>query len=215
MATDYSAMESVIRKLEGTPIKPKALYKELETGCLRAVPDNDLAAELFTKFFAMTAKQREEAGNRTRTNFEKYYQWHLSGKKWEDYFDSIEILPIEQTWACPPRIHKPEEKPKELPPNVSHSNLAKWLILNVLRDPSKLNTYFESRLTRDLIYKSATTSTGGMYFNESSAVFDGMNSRVEFNFDIAYDQMVAQCNRRNSWEQRRIELMQSKMGTPQ
>ena len=44
--TDYSAMESVLRKLEGYPIKPKALYKELETGCLRAVPDNDAAAGL-------------------------------------------------------------------------------------------------------------------------------------------------------------------------
>ena len=50
MGTDYSAMESVLGQLDGTPIKPKALYKELETGCLRAVPDNELAAKLFKNF---------------------------------------------------------------------------------------------------------------------------------------------------------------------
>ena len=204
MATDYSAMESVIRKLGGYPVKPKALYKELETGCLRAVPDNDLAADIFSKFFAMSDQERKQIGNKTRENFETYYQWHLSGKKWEDYFDSVDILPIEQTWASPPRIHQPEEKPKEVPPNVNHSDLAKWLIVKVLGDPSKLNTYFESRLIRDLIYRSATQSTGGMYFNEASAAFDGINTRTNFDLNIAYDQMVGQCQRRNAWEQRRV-----------
>ena len=51
MGTDYSAMESVLRKLGGTPIRPAALYKELETGCYRAVPNNELAAEKFHEFF--------------------------------------------------------------------------------------------------------------------------------------------------------------------
>jgi glycosyltransferase involved in cell wall biosynthesis len=45
MSVDYSAMSSVVRKLEGIPLKPKALYAELETGCNRAVPDNDLTAK--------------------------------------------------------------------------------------------------------------------------------------------------------------------------
>ena len=212
MATDYSAMESVIRKLEGYPIKPKALYKELETGCLRAVPDNDLAADMFSKFFSMSTEEQKEIGNKTRENFKTYYQWHLSGKKWEDYFDSVDILPIQQTWASPPRIHQPEEKPKEVPPNVNHSDLAKWLIVKVLGDPSRLNTYFESRLIRDLMYKSATQSTGGMYFNEASAAFDGINTRTSFDLNIAYDQMVGQCNKRNAWEQKRASVINAKQG---
>ena len=208
--TDYSAMESVLRKLEGIPIKPLALYKELETGCLRAVPNNDLAAQLFQEFFDMSEDARSAAGKKTRQNFEKYYQWDISGKKWEDYFDSVEIRPIEQTWASPPKIHTPAEKPNDVPQNANHSDLAKWLILNVLGDPSRLDTFFEARLTRDLMYKSVTASTGGMYFNESSAAFDGLNVRSNFAFDVAYDTLLGQCNRRNSWEQKRIEIMQAK-----
>ena len=208
--TDYSAMESVLRKLDGHPIKPKALYKELETGCMRAVPDNDAAAQFFLDFFSQSDEDVVKAGDICREKFEKYYQWHLSGKKWEDYFDSVDISGAELGWLSPPKIQEPEEKPKDLPPNINHSDLAKWLITNVLRDPSKINTWFEARLTRDLMYRSATSSTGGMYFNESSAVFDGINHRVEFNFDIAYDQMVGMCHRRNSWENKRYELMKQR-----
>ena len=207
--TDYSAMESVLRKLEGFTITPAALYKELETGCFRAVPDNEYASEIFLHFFEkMSEEDRVAMGKRTRENFEKYYQWHLSGAQWEKYFDSFEALPIEQTWASPPRIQEPAPKLdlSKLGP-VSNVQLAKHLISDVLREPEKLNTFFEARMTRDLMYKQATSSTGGMYFNESSAAFDGMNRRQPFNYDIAYDQMVNMCNRRNQWEKKRIQVI--------
>jgi glycosyltransferase involved in cell wall biosynthesis len=211
MGTDYSAMESVLRQLGGFPIKPKALYKELETGCLRAVPDNELAATMFHEFFKNSKEKRREIGLNTRNNFEKYFQWNLSGKKWEEYFDSFEKLSIEQTWASPPRIHQPEPKPQQIPPNTPFTDLAKWLIVKVLGEPERLNTYFESRLVRDLMYRTTTGVTGGMYFNESSAAFDGANNRQEFNFDIAYDQMRQLCERRNQWEQMRINKMRQKV----
>ena len=65
----------------------------------------------------------------------------------------------------------------------------------------------EARLTRDLMYQTQTSTTGGMYFNESSAAFDGKNTRNHFDFDIAYNHMAALCNRRNFWEQKRIEAI--------
>ena len=107
--------------------------------------------------------------------------------------------------------HTPAEKPQ--PDQVSSINtnsLSKWLIANVLGDQSKINSWLEARMTRDMLYRSATSSTGGMYFNESSAAFDGINHRVDFNFDVAYDQMKNQCERRNSWEQRRVEVMKQR-----
>lgn len=205
MGTDYSAMESVLRQLDGTPIKPKALYKELETGCLRAVPDNELAAKLFKEFFELPKAIRQKKGFDTREKFLEHFQWHKSGKIWENYFDSVEILPENQTWLSPPNIQTPEPKPQELPQNIKHNQIAKWLISNVLREPEKLNTFMESRLTRDLMYECSTATTGGMYFNESSASFDGKNTRSPFNFDMAYQHMVNMCNKRNIWEQRRAE----------
>ena len=205
MATDYSAMESVIRQLEGIPLKPKALYKELETGCLRAVPDNELAAIKMKEFLDLPHAIRKRMGFRTRELFLEHFQWDKSGKKWEDYFDSVNILSEEYTWKSQPRIRTPEAKPEKLPENISHKKLAQWLIAKVLCEPEKLNSFMESRLTRDLLYQSSTSVTGGMYFNESSASFDSRNTRNPFNLDMAYDHFVNLCNRRNFWEQKRME----------
>ena len=73
---------------------------------------------------------------------------------------------------------------------------------------SKVNTFLEARLTRDLMYRSATSSTGGMYFNESSAAFDGLNTRSEFTFDSAYDNFKIQRERINNWEELRAKRVQ-------
>ena len=211
--TDYSAMESEIRKLQGHPIKPAALYKELETGCLRAVPDNDAAAEFFRSFFEdRTDEDRAKEGEWTRGNFEKHFQWHLSGKQWEDYFDSFESLPIEKTWGSPPRIHQPEELPQDLPKDVPYGDLARWLIAKVLCEPEKLGTFFEMRLTKDLTYKTTTSMTGGMYFNESSAAFDNPNMHQPFSLQDAYNNLRGLCERRNQWEKKRTERMNSLRG---
>lgn len=205
MGTDYSAMESVLRKLGGYPIKPAALYKELETGCLRAVPDNDLAADMFLEFFSKPANERKEIGEKTREAFQKHYQWDKSGKVWEEYFDSVDVIPHDQTWDSDPRIYMPQPK-ENIPDDINHKQLARWLVVNVLCEPDRVNTHFESRLTRDLLYQSATATTGGMYFNESSSAFDGRNTRQPFNLDIAHDHLKQLCERRNYWEQQRMAM---------
>lgn len=209
MATDYSAMESVVKNLGGIPVTPKALYKELETGCLRAVPDNELASNLMLSFFNLSPAERHEWGNRTREAFLKHYRWEQSGKMWEDYFDSIQIVPDHLTWKSPPRIRKPQSKPENVSQYTSHEHIARWLITDVLCEPEKINSFMEARLVRDLMYKSTTSTTGGMYFNESSAAFDGKQGRSFFDFDMAYNQMLSLCNRRNYWEQKRIDSIRN------
>ena len=210
MAIDYSAMESVVRNLGGTPLIPKALYKELETGCFRAVPDNEYAAQKFKEFFDQPKPIRQKLGFSTREAFLKHYQWNKSGKAWEDYFDSVTVYENFDNWRQPARIRKSEPKPEKLPEGITAQNLSDWLITHVLCEPERLNTYLSNRLTRDLLYKSATSTTGGMYFNESSAAFDGQQGKVPFDFDIAYNQMKGLCDRRNYWEKMRIETLKSK-----
>jgi len=206
MATDYSAMESVVRNLKGIPVTPKALYKELETGCFRAVPDNELAADKMLEFFNKPEAIRKRIGFETRQAFLEHYQWNKSGSTWEKYFDSVEILPEELTWKSRPRIFNSQPKPENLDSNIPHHTMAQWLIKEVLCEPDKLNSFMEARLVRDLMYKSTTSTTGGMYFNESSAAFDGKQSRSPFDFDIAYSHMASLCHRRNMWEQKRAEV---------
>ena len=203
MSIDYSAMSSVIRKLGGVPLTPKTVYSELETGCNRAVPDNDLTANEFKKFFDLSDAERIKVGLETRKNFEKHYQWDQTAQKWQDYFDSVDIRPLEETWKSPPRIHTPEtDVPGHLPPR----EYVQWLIINVLGEPERLNSYMEARMIRDLNYGMYIEGTGEMYLNEDSYKF----IRPEFKpFDIetAYSVMADLCHRRNKWEMQRKELI--------
>ena len=203
MSVDYSAMSSVIRKLGGTPLKIKAVYNELETGCDRAVPDNENTAVEFKKFFDLSKEQRSQKGKDARKNFEKHYQWDQTAQKWQDYFDSVDILPAEQTWKSPPRIHSPAtDVPGHLPP----SQYVKWLIINVLGEPERLNSYMEARMVRDLNYGMYIEGTGEMYLNEDSYKFIRPEFK-EFDIKIAYTMMADLCQRRNRWETRRKELI--------
>lgn len=207
MSTDYSAMESVIRQLGGTPLTPKALYKELETGCFRAVPDNDFTNQKLIEFFKKSEDERKQMGEQTRQNFEKHFRWDQSGSQWEKYFDSVEPLPEAATWMSSPEIQRPDDKNSIDHTKMSPSHIARWLVTNVLKDPSKVNSFMEARLIRDLMYQNTTSTTGGMYFNESSAAFEGKNTRTPFDFNTAYDHFAGLRNRQNQWEKKRAEVM--------
>jgi len=201
MSIDYSAMSSVVRKLGGTPLKIKALYSELETGCNRAVPDNEYAAQKIEEFFDLPDPEKKTLSKNSRLNFEKYYQWDKTAKKWENYLDSVEVKPAEETWKSHPRIHQPVTS---VPPNLSPAEYARWLIINVLGEPERLNTYFESRLIRDLNYGMYIAGTGDLYFNEDSYKFVKPVFE-QFEKEEAYNMMLSLCNRRNHWEATRKE----------
>ena len=204
MAVDYSAMASVVRRLGGTPLPYKALTRELETGCHRAVPNNELTAKEIEKFFQLPTAIRASLGFKTRKRFEQCYQWDEAAKKWENYFDSVDIRPIEETWKSSPKIHKPASN---LPANQgSYKDLVQWMISNVLGDPNRLNSYMESRMIRDLNYQTTTGGTGGMYFNESSYVFQ-KPQMVPFSVEECHKHLTELCNRTNFWEEKRIQLV--------
>ena len=203
MSVDYSAMESVIRKLGGVPLKVKAKYKELETGCMRAVPDNDNAAQKIKEFFDKPESMRLRMGFEAREAFEKYYQWDMTAKRWEECFDSFEIRPEQETWRSPLRIKQSNTNP---PPFSNSRDAAQWLITETLGEPERLNSYMEARLIRDLNYKTTTETTGGMYFNEQSAIFS-KPSFEPFDVEKALNHFKILCERRNKWEETRARVL--------
>jgi hypothetical protein len=152
----------------------------------------------------MSEEDREVFGKRTRANFENHYNWAKTGGKIEKVFEDLDIT-TNRKWDSAPIIRSPHPKPTEIPNNTTFKQLARWLILNVLCDPDKVNTYFEARLIRDLTFGNKTSTVGGMYHNESSALFDGKIMRNYFDFNSAYDEMLSICNHRNFWEKKRIE----------
>ena len=56
MSTYYSAMESVIDNIGGIAIEPVSYYLECETGCNRAIPDNDKFVSKLIELHSMLHK---------------------------------------------------------------------------------------------------------------------------------------------------------------
>lgn len=210
MGTDYSAMESVLRQLDGIPIKPKALYKELETGCFRAVPDNELASELFLDFFKKPKSIRKQMGFKCMKNFQEKFRWDISGKKWEDYFDSVDLQDENKTWRSPPNILAPSKKlDEQTAKRMSPLELSSWLIINVLRQPDKIGSYLHHEITQSLIYQVRHMNNIGSFLNEDESILS-KQTRAEyrpFSFDAAYNELSQMRNVINHWENIRMETL--------
>lgn len=164
-SVNYSAMEDVTTKLDGYKV-PYSLYEEIETGCYRAVPDNEETIKIFEDFFSMPTTIRNLKGAETRENYIKNYSQEKTIARWKQVIESL-----------PPKSHilKTHEpaQPKEI---GSNSDFVKWVITEVLGEPDRLGSYFELKMLRDLNYGS-TTSIPGTYLNEDSHAFAGGERR--------------------------------------
>lgn len=210
MSIDYSAMSSVIRELGGTPIPIKTLYKEMETGCNRAVPDNDITAKLFKEFFDKPEEIRRKLGFDIRQNFLEKFKWDSSGRMWEQYFDSVDIMPISSTWKSEPNIKQPAELTKEIG-DKPFIEVVDWLFREVLCEPDKVGTHEYYNVLSGLMYGFSMDPVIGSYFNEDDSVISKSRKIEQSPYDLqkAYDDMK---NRRmliNAWEQRRAGLFKA------
>ena len=199
-ATDYSAMSDVVRKVNGYPIPVKLLYCEMETGCNRAYPNGKAFVNILENYFNMPTPMRQAIRMQTRVSYVKNYSWDKTAEKWMEVFDSLDY----GNWECEARIFQPSQPTDEIK-QMTNSQYSRWLIEHVLREPDKINSYLMTRLVRDLNYEAFIEGFGEMYLNEQSAIFN--QSYQPFNREIAYNQMANLCNRRNQWEEKRINTL--------
>jgi len=208
-AINYSAMESVVKQLGAISLEPKALYKEMETGCMRAVPDNELTASKIIEFFNNPSPVRKQIGFKVRQNFLKHFQWDKSGSVWEKYFDSVELKDEKETWLSKPDIQNP--MPKRDPNSfTSFDDMANFLMTDVLRKPEMINSLLYARIIRDLMYGYTTSMTDGVYQNESSMITDGRKNVGQFDYDAAYNQVTQMRDYINLLESRRAKAFDLK-----
>jgi glycosyltransferase involved in cell wall biosynthesis len=203
ISVDYSAMSSLVHNINGIPIKPLGFYKELETGCMRAVPDNE---NLVTQMECMLDKNfRDGVANTCYNNAREIYNWDYTAQKWASYFLSTEVKDHSLTWKSPPKLFNPAPQlPKDIDsiPVVDQVN---WLFNNVLGKPEWINKSMWKRMLRDLTYRSSMSLfIPGYYHNEFA--HPDMERRYE-SFDIrrAYEVLFNMRNVMNQWEQARVQ----------
>jgi len=206
MSVDCTAMSSVVRNLKGTPIKVKKMFREAETHCFRAYPDNEDLAEKLGRFLAKPESLRYRAGRDTYLACRSHYSWDKSAKIWEGVIDGASPkLP----WNAPPRILEPN---LNIPPNLPTDDFVKWGIANIWGEPSQVNSYIALRMTRDLNYGESIIGYGGPYYAEDSLLSTKQKFKTYKRQD-AVEQLIELANTRNYWEKRRCGMIQEEVPT--
>ena len=205
----YSAMESLIDNIRGIGIKPVGFYKELETGCERAVPDNQALADTIAGL-ARDSQKRKYTANKCYTNAKKIYNWDYTANKWLKYFLSQPLKDPKTTWESPPNFHNP---PSVLPAELGQMTITdqvNWLMINVLNKPDWINRSYWRRLVRDLTYRAGLSSSiPGYYFNDFSHP-DMERKLDEFTLEKAFEICKNLRSIFNDWERNRMQKLEQK-----
>lgn len=191
--TNYSAMEDIVKKLNAYPIEPQSLYKELETGCERAVPSVDCLVKIFEDFFSQSFIEINNKRIETRQLFEKNYGWDKTAKVWMDVIDPLEYA----DWDVEPII-----KPTiDVPTNAQENNtefLRKCAHMYLI-DPNRMNSHVFRIFLRDLNSGIFKPPADGFWSSEYSP-FTNRVANQPFTRDKVVEILKHKLTNSNAWE---------------
>jgi glycosyltransferase involved in cell wall biosynthesis len=203
IAVDYSAMSNVVRAIKGYPIHVQRFHRESESHSYRAYPDNEHFIQTLVKFLSMPETLRLKKSRDAYMNSRKIYTWDRAANAWEKYLDAVTIKDHKETWNSPPRMIQPNPN---VPDGLTNEQFARWIIANIWGRFDKVDSYLALRLIQDLNYQQSISGTGGLYYNEDSALGSQQRYR-EFNRELAAQEMLNLNNVDVYWEQRRANML--------
>ena len=209
VSIDYSAMQSVVKNIEGFGVIPSSYYIECETGCKRAIPNNEAFLNLLKGLHA-EKNMLPQIGANTRVKALENYSWDKAADAWAKHFKTIEPKDPSTTWHSPPKIFEPA---KELPQGLTSTTEAvNFIFTNILHKPEWIGGYLWKRVLKDISFGyKCENMDKQFYFNESH--IKNQNSNTPFSIEQACEEMANFRNQMNVWENNRVHKIQQEMGT--
>lgn len=196
-AVDYSAMEDVVRKVHGYPIKVQRFFRDPPTHRKFALPDNEDLVSQLIEFLSLPETIRLKKGWEARKAVEEHYTWDKTAKQWEQQFDGVPAA----NWRSPPRYHQPN---MNIPQGLSNDDFVRWCINYVAGRPELDGSPMALRFCRSLNWGYAISQgPGSTLFNEMS-VLGSQPSMKPFSRDDVVRECVALCENKNRWEAARV-----------
>jgi len=207
ISTHYSAMESVVKNIGGYGVIPKQYYVECETGCKRAIPDNDSFVGLLTQLHSEKDKLKQ-LGSQVRDRALENYSWDKTADAWAKHFNAVEKKDPATTWYSPLNAPEPEINMLQNPESMAHS--VNHIFTNVLHKPEWIGGYLWKRVLRDVTFGYRCENMDKQfYFNESHKKTN--TSNAPFCLEDAYKEMINFRKQLNNWEHSRVQRNQQEM----
>tara|TARA_Y100000310_G_scaffold335044_1_gene416135 strand:+ start:425 stop:2068 length:1644 start_codon:yes stop_codon:yes gene_type:complete len=203
ISTYYSAMQSVVDNIGAIGIEPLSYYLECETGCKRAVPDNNKFVTELVRLHKNKEQLRSmgmKVGNKAR----QHYTWDKTAAAWANHLHSVPLKDPQTTWLSPPKIFQPAQGlPANMECNIDRVN---FIFTNILHKPEWLGGYLWRRVLRDCTLGCRCENTNkDFYFNESH--IQSINSNQPFSFEDACNEMIKFREQINNWEKARLNII--------
>ena len=201
MTIYYSAMKSVADNIGAIPIHPLEYSMECETGCYRAIPNNQQFVE---KLEHLLTTNIREFGLQTAQKARDHYSWDKTAKVWIDYFKTIPMKNHSETWKSPPKIFEPTATiPNDI---IDLKDQVNYIFRYVLHKPEWIGGYFWSKVLKDITFGyRVRNSEDDYYFNESH--MPAVDKYEKFNFVAAVNELTRFRNQWNQWEKLRSEYI--------
>jgi glycosyltransferase involved in cell wall biosynthesis len=198
----YSAMKSVIDNIGGIGVNPIAFSKECETGCNRAIPNNQEFIDILLRLSEKTKDELKNIGTSVCNKARKAYSWDQTANKWMDYILNTEIIPEHLSWKSPSKLFSPAHAiPEQLTTSLDKVN---FIFNNVLGKPEWIGGYLWRRVLRDCSFGYRCENLEhDFYFNESH--IQSYSTVKPFSIDEAMKEMTNFRLQMNHWEQARLE----------
>lgn len=186
----HSGMKS---QLENTPgcfaIDPITLFDEpvTETEQKRAMPNNKETAKAIYRFFTTGKEIKNVWSEKLRKDAIENFSYDRAAKVFETAIDSLEVEDHENTWKSKnSNFIYPSDS---MPTLNSNSDFVDWCLINILRKPNLVNTYW-----RDLMIR---------YLNAGIILERG--GRGSFTRENFIDRIKNMANKHNYWEHIRLQ----------
>ena len=204
ISTYYSAMESVVDNIGAIGIEPLSYYVECETGCNRAVPDNDKFIQELIKLHTKKSKLRE-IGLDVCKRARKIYSWDKTADIWLSHIGNVSIRDHQETWLSPPKIFEPATSvPSHI---VSIVDKINFIFTDILHKPEWIGSYIWRKVLKDCTFGYRCENLNkDFYFNESHK--QSFTSNIPFSFEEACSEMSNFRKQLNDWEQARFNMAQ-------
>lgn len=205
IATNYSAMESVIKNTGAWPIDPLALTLECETGCYRAVPDNDTMVDMLEEIMKKPSALRPK-GIKIAEQTRKHYDWDKTAQVWIDHFKTIPMKDHSETWLSPVQIKQPATT---IPDNiVDLKDQVDYYFTSVLHKPEWIGGYFWTKVIKDITFGYRVhNSEEDYYFHENHT--PSPNKYQRFNMEMAVNELLNLRTQWNRWEELRANVIKN------
>ena len=147
-SVDYSAMSEIIDNIGGYKIPVIRTFREMETNADRVYPDIDKTVSIMYDYFVkLSEADRYANGMRSREKCISYYTWDNVYKVWEECFDSMNTN-SKLAWD-----HKSTQQTNhslKVPKELNDKEFIEFICMNVINDPSLMNTSHIQCLIRDI-----------------------------------------------------------------